>query len=94
MPTPKWKLVVDIGMAPPKEDRHGNPTDSRVEEVLKLVTENSVSCFIRKVCRSVGGNEILLAFFMLSFAYYSLSVRIKAFRIRPTCLASKLCDNC
>jgi hypothetical protein len=42
MPTPKWKLVVDIGMAPPKEDSNGKPTDSRVEEVLKLVTENSV----------------------------------------------------
>ena len=42
MPTPKWKLVVDIGMAPPKEDSNGKPTDIRVEEVLKLVTENSV----------------------------------------------------
>ena len=43
MPTPKWKLVVDIGMAPPKEDSDGKPTDRRVEEVLKLVTENAVS---------------------------------------------------
>jgi hypothetical protein len=42
MPTPKWKLVVDIGLAPPKEDRDGRPTDIRVEEVLKLVSENTV----------------------------------------------------
>eukprot|EP00934_Nitzschia_sp_Nitz4_P001013 Nitzschia sp. Nitz4//scaffold42_size132992//103797//106004//NITZ4_003416-RA/size132992-processed-gene-0.19-mRNA-1//1//CDS//3329551769//1013//frame0 len=40
MPTPKWKLVVDVGSVAPKTDPSGKPTDSRVAEVLKLMVEN------------------------------------------------------
>lgn len=40
MPTPKWKLVVDVGAAPPKEEP-GKSVDSRVGDVLKLITENT-----------------------------------------------------
>ena len=44
MPTPKWKLVVDVGgAAPPKEDSSGHPTDARVEALLNLIVENTVS---------------------------------------------------
>jgi len=38
MPTPKWKLVVDIGSAPPKPD--GKAIDRRITDMLKLLAEN------------------------------------------------------
>jgi hypothetical protein len=40
MPTPKWKLVVDVGSAPPKPDDE-KATDSRVLDVLKLLAEHT-----------------------------------------------------
>lgn len=38
MPTPKWKLVVDIGSAPPKVDE--KVQDKRIPDLLKLLAEN------------------------------------------------------
>ncbi len=38
MPTPKWKLVVDIGSAPPKIDE--KVQDNRIPDMLKLLAEN------------------------------------------------------
>jgi len=38
MPTPKWKLVVDIGTAPPKLDQ--KVADRRIPDMLKLLAEN------------------------------------------------------
>jgi len=38
MPTPKWKLVVDIGSAPPKLD--DKATDRRIPDMLKLLADN------------------------------------------------------
>ena len=38
MPTPKWKLVVDIGSAPPKLDEKVG--DRRIPDTLKLLAEN------------------------------------------------------
>jgi len=38
MPTPKWKLVVDIGSAPPKLDEKA--VDRRIPDMLKLLAEN------------------------------------------------------
>jgi len=38
MPTPKWKLVVDIGSAPPKPDEKA--ADRRISDMLKLLAEN------------------------------------------------------
>ncbi|KAG7350410.1 hypothetical protein IV203_009770 [Nitzschia inconspicua] len=40
MPTPKWKLVVDVGSAPPTPD-DAKGTDKRVQEVLKLLAEHT-----------------------------------------------------
>lgn len=40
MPTPKWKLVVDVGDAPPKTESSGKPVDSRVSDVLRLLAEH------------------------------------------------------
>lgn len=40
MPTPKWKLVVDVGSAPPKPD-DAKATDKRVQDVLKLLAEHT-----------------------------------------------------
>jgi hypothetical protein len=40
MPTPKWKLVVDVGSAPPKFD-DAKATDTRVQDVLKLLAEHT-----------------------------------------------------
>lgn len=42
MPTPKWKLVVDVGVTAPKEVDTGIPTDSRIGEVLNLLVEHTV----------------------------------------------------
>jgi len=38
MPTPKWKLVVDIGSVPPKLDEKA--TDRRIPDMLKMLAEN------------------------------------------------------
>lgn len=38
MPTPKWKLVVDVGIAPPKAE--DNTVDKRIPDMLKLLAEN------------------------------------------------------
>ena len=38
MPTPKWKLVVDVGSAPPKPE--GKALDTRIPDMLKLLAEN------------------------------------------------------
>lgn len=38
MPTPKWKLVVDVGSAPPKPD--GKALDKRIPDILKLLAEH------------------------------------------------------
>jgi hypothetical protein len=40
MPTPKWKLVVDVGSAPPKPD-DAKAADKRVQDVLKLLAEHT-----------------------------------------------------
>jgi hypothetical protein len=40
MPTPKWKLVVDVGSAPPKPD-DGKVTDTRVQDVLKILADHT-----------------------------------------------------
>ena len=39
MPTPKWKLVVDIGATPATNE---NPKDARVGEVLNLLADHMV----------------------------------------------------
>jgi hypothetical protein len=39
MPTPKWKLVVDVGAAPPKPE-NAKPVDRRVADLLKLMAEH------------------------------------------------------
>ena len=42
MPTPKWKLVVDVGAAPPPpKGDSSKPVDRRIFEVLKLITDHS-----------------------------------------------------
>jgi hypothetical protein len=42
MPTPKWKLVVDVGAPPPKEENSSKlAADNRTEEVLKLIVEHT-----------------------------------------------------
>ena len=38
MPTPKWKLVVDIGSAPPKLD--AKAADKRIPDVLKVLADS------------------------------------------------------
>jgi hypothetical protein len=38
MPTPKWKLVVDVGAVLPKPENN-KPADRRIGELLKLLTE-------------------------------------------------------
>jgi hypothetical protein len=38
LPTPKWKLVVDVGIAPPKPE--DNTVDKRIPDMLKLLAEN------------------------------------------------------
>mmetsp|Transcript_18248 Transcript_18248/g.45343 ORF Transcript_18248/g.45343 Transcript_18248/m.45343 type:complete len:834 (+) Transcript_18248:232-2733(+) len=38
MPTPKWKLVVDVGSAPPKLDEKA--ADKRIPDMLRLLAEN------------------------------------------------------
>lgn len=40
MPTPKWKLVVDVGSAPPTPD-DGTAADKRLQEVLNLLAEHT-----------------------------------------------------
>jgi hypothetical protein len=40
MPTPKWKLVVDVGSAPPKPN-DAKATDTRVQDVLRLLAEHT-----------------------------------------------------
>ncbi len=42
MPTPKWKLVVDVGTAPPKDENTGRTIDRRIGEVLNLLAEHTV----------------------------------------------------
>ena len=39
MPTPKWKLVVDVGAKPPKPD-NASVADRRVADLLKLLAEH------------------------------------------------------
>ena len=39
MPTPKWKLVVDVGVAPPKSTPD-QPVDHRVAELMKIMVDN------------------------------------------------------
>mmetsp|Transcript_12452 Transcript_12452/g.28774 ORF Transcript_12452/g.28774 Transcript_12452/m.28774 type:complete len:336 (+) Transcript_12452:355-1362(+) len=39
MPTPKWKLVVDVGSAPPKLDEKA--ADKRIPDMIKLLAENT-----------------------------------------------------
>jgi hypothetical protein len=39
MPTPKWKLVVDVGAKPPKPDNPAT-TDGRLSNLLKLLAEH------------------------------------------------------
>ena len=42
MPTPKWKLVVDVGAAPPPpKGDNSKPVDRRIHEVLKLITDHA-----------------------------------------------------
>ena len=42
MPTPKWKLVVDIGATQPTNDNAGMPADTRIGEVLNLLADHMV----------------------------------------------------
>ncbi|KAL3903060.1 MAG: hypothetical protein SGILL_010592, partial [Bacillariaceae sp.] len=39
LPTPKWKLVVDVGSSPPKPD-DAKASDKRIQELLKLLAEH------------------------------------------------------
>jgi hypothetical protein len=41
MPTPKWKLVVDVGSTPPSKADEFKPVDSRISEVLKLLADHT-----------------------------------------------------
>ena len=43
MPTPKWKLVVDVGAAPPPRQESSKPVDRRVQELLQLTAEHMPS---------------------------------------------------
>jgi hypothetical protein len=41
MPTPKWKLVVDVGSTPPSKADEAKPVDKRSSEVLKLLADHT-----------------------------------------------------
>ena len=41
MPTPKWKLVVDVGSTPPAKSDDSKPVDKRISEVLKLLADHT-----------------------------------------------------
>jgi len=40
MPTPKWKLVVDVGTSPPSIEDDSKSADKRTQDVLKLLAEH------------------------------------------------------